>query len=116
MSDCHTGRPVARSRRSLADPCLIPYHVARLFSELYQLPTKIARHIRGASVWNSRWQAGVRKAVGANNADEPIHPDTRRGRFIVPSADLSASVAILLSGLFSKCALSRPAPMYRPVS
>src|SRR5438046_5379538 len=36
-------------------------------------------------------------------ADEPIHPDTRRGRFIAPSADLSASVAIPLSGLFSKC-------------
>ncbi len=42
----------------------------------------------------------------ADNADEPIHPDTRRGRFIAPSADLSASVDIALSGLLSKCALS----------
>ena len=50
--------------------------------------------------------AKTRFIMPGDNADEPIHPDTRRGRFIVPIADLSASVDIPISGLFSKCALS----------
>ncbi len=52
-------------------------------------------------------------APSADNADEPIHPDTRRGRFIAPSADLSASVDIPLSGLLSKCTLSALAEIAR---
>jgi len=77
-----------------------------------------------------------RHASRADNADEPIHPDTRSSpsSFIwsvsVPlkwpqkrfqkcqmkldelvGADLSASVDFPLSGLFSQCALSRPAPI-----
>ncbi len=36
-----------------------------------------------------------------NYAGEQMYPDSRRGRFIAPTADLSASMDIPLSGLFS---------------
>jgi hypothetical protein len=38
-----------------------------------------------------------RSSMGADYADEQNNPDTRRGRFIAPTADLSALVDVPLS-------------------
>jgi len=55
-----------------------------------------------------------RPPVGADDAMEHTTPAHCRGRFIVPTADLSASLDILKSALNSYCALSCPPPLYRP--
>jgi hypothetical protein len=42
----------------------------------------------------------------ANDADEEHHPIRRRGRFIAPTADVSAPVAVPISRLFCETPLS----------
>src|SRR5580765_3822707 len=44
--------------------------------------------------------------VMANDADEEHHPIRRRGRFIAPTADVSAPVAVPISRLFCETPLS----------
>src|SRR6266567_4530018 len=57
----------------------------------------------------------IRTLVGADYAHEQNIPSIRRCRFIVHTADLSASMDIPLSGLCSKCALLRPScPLETP--